>query len=108
MEDTMIPTELDIANDGLSPKEDFDRSGVDIASLKKHPGWKLVEEYIDTQIQQTAEFDLNGLSIDTIGYYHLATKLLHSHLNAIKMLVTANYDHEFERSEQERKGTTES
>lgn len=108
METSIGPEMEDInaVNEAAAPAEKpkEDSSSEDLASLKEHPGWIEIEDYLNAAILQIETIDLDMRDVRGVGYQTIITGVVVEYLETIKSLVDENYDYQQERT---REGDSE-
>ncbi len=103
-EETAVTSSFDIGSvntETLDKKEiKEDRTGKELAALKHDAGYKMLEEYIQGQINALGDFDIDGMTPELIGYQYALNSGIKTALQGVLDVVNANY--EFEKEKQER------
>ena len=101
--ETAIPANFNVGETNQEVASDVeikeDTSGKELASLKNNKGWLEVEEYINARIDTLKAFDMDGMSVEAIGYKHALTDSLIKELQNIIDIIDANYEFEKQRKE---------
>ena len=79
-----------------------DRSGEDIASLKNHPGYVEIENYLLDRITFLENINIDGMTPELIGYQYALHKGIADEIKNLLNIVNANYEFQEEKRDRER------
>jgi hypothetical protein len=107
-EETAVTSSFDVGkvNAATLDKQEIreDRTGKELAALKNDAGYKMLEEYIQGQIDALGDFNFDGMTPELIGYQYALNNGIKKSLQGVLDVVNANYEFEKEKRQRGKSG----